>query len=213
MKDYYNILNISASATTDEVKKAFRKLAFIYHPDKNPDTRLSIEKFAEIQEAYQILGDRKKRAEYNYSRYFQAANIAKAPLAESPEEILRSSIELRNKLAGMDPFRIDRDQLFYEISYLLSGHHMNILTNSPFSDTHTKIIQNIKESMEPLSFDYIKELIEKLQKIHQGDPFSEKELSHFLLHARIQHYWNRYQFLMALVTAILICLFIYMSGK
>jgi curved DNA-binding protein CbpA len=213
LKDYYSILRIPTSASMDEVKKAFRKLALLYHPDKNPDTRFATVKFAEIQEAYQVLGDRKKRAEYNYSRYFQSAGVTQQPLAGSADDILRTSFELRNKVAGMDPFRIDRDQLYYEVSRILSDHNINILSNSSFSDTHKKIISYLTESFQHLSFDYVKKVTGKLQKIHPEEIAVQKELNEFLFHARVQHYWNKYQFLIALMVALIVCLFIYLSSR
>ena len=67
MNDYYEILGITRSASQDEIKKAFRKLAHKHHPDKGG----SESKFKEINEAYQILSDEKKRAEYDrYGRVF-----------------------------------------------------------------------------------------------------------------------------------------------
>ncbi len=65
VKDYYNILGIDKTATKDEVKRAFRKLARKYHPDVNPDEPKSGEKFKEINEAYSILSDDKKREMYD----------------------------------------------------------------------------------------------------------------------------------------------------
>lgn len=59
-KDYYKILGISRNATDDEIKKAFKKLALKYHPDKNKDPNAE-EKFKEVAEAYEVLSDRKKR--------------------------------------------------------------------------------------------------------------------------------------------------------
>jgi curved DNA-binding protein CbpA len=213
LKDYYSILRIPTSASMDEVKKAFRKLALLYHPDKNPDTHFATVKFAEIQEAYAILGDRKKRAEYNYSRYFQSPGVTQQPLAGSADDILGTTFKLRNKVAGMDPFRIDRDQLFYEISLILSDHNLNILTHSSFSDTHKKIIRNLTESFQHLSYDYVKVAVEKLQKIHPEEDAVQKELNELLFHASVQHYWNKYQFLIALIIAALVCLFIYLSNR
>ena len=60
-KDYYSVLGINKSATADEIKKAFRKLAVKYHPDRNPDNKEAEEKFKEISEAYEVLGDADKR--------------------------------------------------------------------------------------------------------------------------------------------------------
>src|SRR5258706_1000409 len=70
-KDYYNILGVTKDANTEDIKKAFRKLAHKYHPDKNHG---DAEKFKELNEAYQVLSDQKKRAQYDtYGQTFDNA--------------------------------------------------------------------------------------------------------------------------------------------
>ncbi len=64
-KDYYSVLGVSRQATPDELKKAFRKLAMKYHPDKNPGNKAAEEKFKEVNEAYDTLSDPKKRQMYD----------------------------------------------------------------------------------------------------------------------------------------------------
>lgn len=64
-KDYYKILEISKDATVKEIKKAYRKLAAQYHPDKNPNNKVAEEKFKEINEANSVLTDVKKREKYD----------------------------------------------------------------------------------------------------------------------------------------------------
>jgi len=64
-KDYYATLNVARNASSDEIKKAYRKLAMKFHPDKNPGDKKSEETFKEITEAYEILSDTKKREMYD----------------------------------------------------------------------------------------------------------------------------------------------------
>jgi curved DNA-binding protein len=64
-RDYYEILGVARTAKEEEIKKAYRKLARKYHPDLNPNNKQSEEKFKEIQEAYEVLGDADKRKKYD----------------------------------------------------------------------------------------------------------------------------------------------------
>ena len=64
-RDYYEVLGVSKSASEDEIKKAYRKLAVKYHPDKNPDDKESEEKFKEAAEAYEVLSNSQKKAQYD----------------------------------------------------------------------------------------------------------------------------------------------------
>ena len=64
-RDYYEILGIDKGASASEIKKAYRKLALKFHPDKNPDDSAAEEKFKEAAEAYEVLSDDNKRERYN----------------------------------------------------------------------------------------------------------------------------------------------------
>lgn len=64
-KNYYDILGVSKNASADEIKSAYRKLALKHHPDRNPGDKAAEEKFKEIAEAYSVLGDEKKKKEYD----------------------------------------------------------------------------------------------------------------------------------------------------
>jgi molecular chaperone DnaJ len=68
-KDYYNILGVSRDATQEEIKRAYRRLALKYHPDRNPGNKEAEEKFKEISEAYEVLSDPEKRAIYDAYGY------------------------------------------------------------------------------------------------------------------------------------------------
>lgn len=67
LKDYYQTLGVSTDASPEDIKKAFRRLALRYHPDRNPGNTEEAEgRFKEINEAYEVLGNEQKRRKYDY---------------------------------------------------------------------------------------------------------------------------------------------------
>ena len=83
-KDYYAILGVSKTASPEEIKKKFRKLALKYHPDRNPGNKASEARFKEISEAYEVLSDVDKRSKYDkFGQYWQQAGTSQARSAQS----------------------------------------------------------------------------------------------------------------------------------
>ncbi|MDR2151094.1 MAG: molecular chaperone DnaJ [Spirochaetaceae bacterium] len=78
-RDYYEVLGVPKNATKDEIKKAYRKLAIQYHPDKNPGNKESEEKFKEATEAYEILGDDQKKAAYDQFGFAGVEGMNRGP--------------------------------------------------------------------------------------------------------------------------------------
>ena len=64
-RDYYEVLGVTKTASKDEIKSAYRKIAMKYHPDRNPDNKEAEDKFKEAAEAYEVLSDDDKRAKYD----------------------------------------------------------------------------------------------------------------------------------------------------
>jgi curved DNA-binding protein CbpA len=104
LKDYYQILNVSQDASAEDIKKAFRRLALLHHPDRNPENIKSAEaKFKEINEAYEILSDEHRR--WQYDRLTSLSSYPRRTMAV--EDIFNENIgsdsilEMLRRLAGM----------------------------------------------------------------------------------------------------------------
>lgn len=109
-KDYYKILGVSQNADNNELKKAFRKLAKEYHPDTNAGNPVAEEKFQEINEAYSILSDTKKRSEYDLRIKGNKTNY---------KEAKKQNTSKNKKFNGFSEagFRMDfGDMMFEELS-------------------------------------------------------------------------------------------------
>lgn len=81
-RDLYEILGVSRTASADEIKKAYRKLAKQYHPDRNPDDPAAEEKFKEVQHAYSVISDKEKRAKYDQFGEVGAGDFRTTPGGE-----------------------------------------------------------------------------------------------------------------------------------
>ncbi|MGK7344808.1 MAG: DnaJ C-terminal domain-containing protein [Candidatus Nitrospinota bacterium M3_3B_026] len=91
-KDYYDILGVDRNATVEQIKKAYKNLAKRYHPDRNPDDKQAEEKFKEISEAYAVLSDKEKRAQYDrfgHAKFRQAYSQEDIFSGVNPDDIFR----------------------------------------------------------------------------------------------------------------------------
>jgi len=113
VKDYYDILGVAASATELEIKRAYRKLAVQYHPDKNPAVEAR-PRFLEINEAYDVLGDRQKRAAYDARLANPLQEIFTEPVRTHRDPAYRQPRPFRKKEPPASWFLM-RDSIKYVI--------------------------------------------------------------------------------------------------
>lgn len=104
MKDYYTVLGIAPTATTDEIRAAYRKLALQCHPDRNPGDKDAEERFKSISAAYDILSDGEKRRQYD--RFGEAASPAAAATRAYGNSNLDDIFEMMGQVFGASsPFQ------------------------------------------------------------------------------------------------------------
>lgn len=96
-RDYYEVLGVSRNATAEEIKKAYRKLAVQYHPDRNPGNKEAEEKFKEAAEAYAVLSDPEKRAHYDR---FGHAGVGEQPFTGFSPDIFADFADILGSFFG-----------------------------------------------------------------------------------------------------------------
>lgn len=118
MRDYYKILGIPYSADEQQIKKAYRQLVMQYHPDKNEDEQ-ALALFREMQEAYEVLSHPQSKAQYDIKLFKAQPNLTGRKKIKSSEQLLAITQQLVDELKKIDGQKIDQNNLYYYMSWLL----------------------------------------------------------------------------------------------
>lgn len=169
LKDYYRILEISAAATQADVKKAYRRLALKYHPDKSTDNSFAVAMFHDVQEAYSTLADADRRRRYDEERWLSGmTSRSLGQQITTPEWILQECRKLQTHMALIDTYRMDHSALYEYVAILLSDAHMAVLQNGPV-DTQHSIVRLILSSTKHIRHPYMEMIAQKLGILSGND--------------------------------------------
>ena len=212
-KDYYQILGIKPTASADEIKRNYRRLALKYHPDRNPGDPLAESVFKEIAEAYEILSDPVKRQDYHYKRlYTYNYKFREAPAA-TPQSVLKDCTKLNSIIASSDPFRINRDAIYFSLEQILSESNLYLLKQEENKQSNKKITEVVLYCSRILNFKQQLQICKKLQTISNEKDNLELIIREFLDQQKKLHNWNRYKPLVAIICAVILCFVIYFLSK
>lgn len=170
MKDYYKILGVGPDSSTDEIKKAYRTLAFHHHPDRNSGNTASEERFKEIAESYEILGDMARRQDYDYL----IANHGKMrgetdPRAEKTAATFLTIFKnIKNKVFNAGGY-INKYALFKVLDDVLSEENIAFLIRNGDVCTINLIIDEILVASVFLSDTSRSALYKKMVVLADGD--------------------------------------------
>ena len=120
LKDYYQILQLESGADLLAIKKAYRRLALIYHPDRSSKTQDDGDLFREIKEAYEVLSDPSKREQHHYDRWLHQSMGSKLQGYHDAYQIYQLILESEKYLTGIDKIRIN--------DYALLGILLNLFS-------------------------------------------------------------------------------------
>jgi curved DNA-binding protein CbpA len=209
LKDYYSILEIENSATQAEIKKAFRKLAHQYHPDKNKHDPSATAQFAEVKEAYEVLTNPAKKEYYLQQRWYdQSTGKRKTQGTITPVAVLKQVLELERYVSKLDVFRMDKEGLHDYLSILLADTTIEKLNSFNDTATNEEIIKIILACFRPLPFDLVLSLHKQLTKI-KVSPGGSKKISDWIASREKIHTREKYKVWIILLVVALICLLIF----
>lgn len=213
VKDYYQILQIQPHSTLAEIKQAFRRLALIYHPDKNPNDKYAEVQFKEIKEAYEVLTNPIKKENYLQERWYNQS-IGKRRSAEviTPVSVLKLVLELEQYVSKLDVYRMNKEGLSGYIDQLLSADTIETLKLFDEPEVKQQIVASVLSAMRPLPMKFITELPERLERL-ADDETSLHRIKDFLRNRKKAFLWERYKVAVIVLFTILICLLIFFTGK
>lgn len=211
IKDYYRILNVRSSATTADIKNAYRKLAMKYHPDRNPDDALAAAVFTDVAEAYGILSDEAARKQYNNDRYFTAEKEYKRPL-ETIEHLTQRIQKINGQLKHINQFHFNKDALLYSIIQLFPEEiDLLLYTNNLLLK---QFLDQVLLAVKLLDAHQTKQLLLLLQPLYKNNEWLQHSLNNVLQQQQKNERWEKYKIILAVVIAVILCVIIfYAAGK
>jgi curved DNA-binding protein CbpA len=213
LKDYYQILQIEPHSTLAEIKQAFRRLAMIYHPDKNPNDKYAEVQFNEIKEAYEILTNPVRKETYLQQRWYNQS-IGKRRTAEAvtPVSILKLVLELEQYVSRLDVHRMNKEGLSDYIDQLLSTGTIEILKQFNEPEINRQIITSTLSAMRSLPMKFLGKVPGRLE-ILADDQTSLLRIKSFLKNRKKVFLWDRYKVAVIILFTVVICLVIYFTSR
>jgi curved DNA-binding protein CbpA len=215
LKDYYKILEIEPSATLTEIKKAYRRLAQQYHPDKNTNEQYALTYFAEIKEAYEILTNPAKKDYYLQQRWYQQSIGKKEFQSQpvTPPNILKQFIELDKYVARLDSYRMDKHGLYEHIANLLSDEIIEQLRKFNEPGINKEIIEITIRTAGYLHLQQAEKIAEKMYGLSDKDPATIQKIDLFLQQFKKKSRWEKSKIYFILLATIIISLLIYLGSR
>lgn len=198
--NYYEVIQVSPTATFDEIKKAYRKLALQCHPDIAGNNAENAFRFKQITEAYKVLSDEQKRQAYHYKHFFQSFSANKPP---SVQAIVQRSADLARLVKSLNAYRLNYDLLLFQIEQCISNNNCGLLAKAP-----TQLKATTQHLLPPLLLLPYREALVFYERLLEANT-ADAVLSALIKNQQKQHKWSYlisiYQLPVAIFLAIAFC--------
>jgi curved DNA-binding protein CbpA len=212
LKDYYQILGAEVGADKPTIKKAYRKKAFQYHPDKQGENS-DAQYFREVQEAYEVLSDDRKREQYHYERWLEQSMGAKLEGAMPAHQIIQLIIKTEQYLSGTDKFRMNSYSLLQQLLSLFSTSRLETISNEHDGSMEKTCIYSAMRMSSELKSDCQKQLKTRLKKMLNNQARLNEEWENQIL-SKVRSEKREKMIIPALIfIVILLCSLFYFFSK
>ena len=167
LKDHYRTLGVHTAASGEEIRKAFRKLALQYHPDRNQESPFAEGHFRELKEAYNVLGDEGKRRRYDDERWLLGMAAHKPGAGRlTPEWIAGEAGKLRQHMEQIDSYRMSHDALQAYVLLLLNDEHLAVVKEN--KDATLQLVKDVLAAVDQLKESRLPSVIARLQMLSES---------------------------------------------
>ncbi len=212
LKDYYEILELPADASAGDIKKAYRKLAMRYHPDRNHASPFARHHFQEVSEAYTVLSNPVTRSEYHEKRKRLHPDEKHPRFVLVAGDLVRQAAELDREWHEMDLFRMDQEALRHRLLQLLNDRHLQIMNEGATATEKEQFFKSTIHTAALLPYPLLAEVLPKLTLLSAGYPSETALLAGFERKQKKEYLWNKYQGFLVLFLALAISLLIYLTA-
>ncbi len=208
LKDHYATLELDSAAGIPEIKKAYRRLALQYHPDKKPGDAYAAAQFAAVKEAYEVLTDPSKKDKYLQQRWYDQSigRKRKEPII-TPVNLLKQVIELEKYVSRLDVFRMDTLGLYEYINAVLDDSTINQLNSFNEKDVNDRIVSLLMDCLKLLPLSIVQSLETRIKKIDMSTAM-QATLHQFVASRVRAHKRDRYKIWVIILAVLLLCLLI-----
>lgn len=211
LQNWYAVLSVAPTASSQEIRQAYRKLALRYHPDKNPGNDQSTLHFQLIKEAYEVLSNPARRSAYDRLVYLGNPIQNTPEVYHTPAELTAAANRLYQQVMRENQFFINRDWLMAACLELLLAENRQLLQQSSNEAEKAAFLTKLFELAYFLTYRQNRILAGHWQPISKGDATLERLAVQYLQRKRNAHLWDKYKIWLAIAIGTLITIAIVLS--
>ncbi len=212
LKDYYSTLELPPSASADDIKRAYRRLAQVYHPDKTGNDPYARARFGAIKEAYEILTNPQHKEQYLQERWYaqsQGRTETLAPL--TPESFLQRLLQRERHIYQIDIFRSDFASIVEKLANFYSDEVIEMLHAFGDEEAKKEIMQTSLRLAKLIPHPHLQALLPRLLKLDDSQAW-QQSLQRIARQSRQDANWQKWSPWLAALVAILLCLMIFLMA-